>query len=157
MENENLNQINQNIINIGAIIIGFILYFAFLVIPRYLPQTIGSYPAYKYPSSGELVALPRTITKVNTFNQSIIFRQPNNYKTPQKLINCIVWDKKNWLGYYSDESRMVEMRKGRIISEPVEPNNVYIGRFHWWYLRAMGEYVEGDYAETANKHFPKEG
>jgi len=115
--------------NIGAIFLGLILFFFFFIRPDTLPSQIGSYPAQKQPDQS-LMPLNRTVYKVNPLLHTIIYWMPSINETPRKLVDCVVRDKKNWVGHYPDGSGSVEMRKGKIVSE--DPNEVYIGKYHWW-------------------------
>jgi hypothetical protein len=115
--------------NSGAIFLILILFFFFLVWPDILPSQIGSYPTQRQPDQS-LIPLNRTIYKVNPLLHTIIYWMPGIDETPRKLVDCVVRDRKNWIGYYSDYSGFVEMRKGKIVTD--DPNEVYIGKYHWW-------------------------
>ena len=115
--------------SIVAVFLSLIFIFFFFVWPAILPSQIGSYPAQKHPDQS-LMPLNRTVYKVNPLLHTIIYWMPGIDETPHKLVNCVVRDKKNWVGHYPDGSGSVEMRKGKIATE--DPNEVYIGKYHWW-------------------------
>jgi len=119
----------QTVEEVGAILIVILIFFYFFIWPEVLPSQIGSYPAQKQLDQS-LMPLNRTIYKVNPLLHTIIYWMPRIYETPHKLVNCVVRDKKNWVGHYPDGSGFVEMRKGKIVTE--DPNEVYIGKYHWW-------------------------
>ena len=114
---------------IGAIFVGMLFTFYFIIWPEVFPSQIGSYPAQRQPDQS-LIPLNRTVYKVNPLSHTIIYWMPGIDETPRKLVNCVVRDKKNWAGHYPDGSGSVEMRKGKIVTEG--PNEVYIGKYHWW-------------------------
>ena len=115
--------------SIGAVFIGIIIFLYFFILPDVLPSQIGSYPAQRQ-SDQSLIPLNRTVYKVNPLLHTIIYWMPGLYETPRKLVDCVVRDKKNWVGHYPDGSGSVEMRKGKIVTE--DPNEVYIRKYHWW-------------------------
>lgn len=125
----NKGSTKQTVENVGAIFIGILIFFYFFIWPEVLPSQIGSYPAQKQLDQS-LMPLNRTIYKVNPLLHTIIYWMPGIYETPHKLVNCVVRDKKNWVGHYPDGSGSVEMRKGKIATK--DPNEVYIGKYHWW-------------------------
>ncbi|MCX5637391.1 MAG: hypothetical protein NTX52_06830 [Planctomycetota bacterium] len=120
--------------NVGAIFLGLIFFFFIFIWTDILPSQIGSYPVRKQPDQS-LIPLNRTVYKVNPMLHTIIYWMPGIDETPRKLVDCVVRDKKNWIGYYPDGSGSVEMRKGKIVTGG--PNEVYIGKYHWW-LRHFG-------------------
>lgn len=119
---------------IGAAFLALIIFFLLFIRPEILPSQIGSYPAQKQPDQS-LITLNRTVYKVNPLLHTVIYWTPGIHEIPRKLVGCVVRDKKNWVGYYSDGSGSVQMRKGKIVTE--DPNEVYIGKYHWW-LRHFG-------------------
>ncbi len=129
MENE--KHTKKAVESVGGILIGIILICWFIVWPEIFPTEIGSYPAMR-AEDGNLIPLNRIIYKVNPLMQTIIYWMPGVQETPQKLVNCAVRDRKNWIGYYTDDSGAVEMRKGRIVTD--DPNDIYVGRYRWWLL-----------------------
>ena len=128
---ENGKLINRNIETVGAIIIAAIFLFWIFLFPEITPKKIGSYPAQRL-TDGTLMPLNRTIYKVNPLMQTIIYWMPGINETPSRLVDCAVIDKKNWIGYYPDGSGAAKMRKGRIVTD--DPNDIYVGRCHWWLL-----------------------
>ncbi len=112
-----------------AVFLVSILTFFFFVRPDVLPSQIVSYSAQRQPDQS-LMPLNRTVYKVNPLLHTIIYWMPGIVETPRKLVDCVVRNKKNWIGRYPDGSGFVEMRKGKIITE--DPNEVYIGKYHWW-------------------------
>lgn len=128
---ENVKRITTTVETIGAVFIAFFFIFWFVVWPDIFGEQIGSYPAMRQ-ADGNLIPLNRTIYKVNPLMQTIIYWTPGIYETPRKLVGCAVRNKKNWMGYYPDSSGSVEMRKGKIV--PEDPNDIYLGRCHWWLL-----------------------
>ena len=129
MENEKL--INHNIETIGGIIIAAFFIFFFFLFPEITPKQIGSYPVQRQ-ADGTLIPLNRTIYKVNPLMHTIVYWMPGIDETPHKLVNCVVRDKKNWVGYYLDGSGAVKMHKGKIVTD--DPNESYVGRCRWWLL-----------------------
>ncbi|HBG27596.1 MAG: hypothetical protein A2Y10_15840 [Planctomycetes bacterium GWF2_41_51] len=119
--------------NIGFILILIAILFYFFIMPDIVPQEVTSYPAQKL-ENGKLLPLNKTVYKVNPFMQTIIYWMPGIAETPSKLVNCIIKDRKNWIGYYSDGSGLVEMRKGKLVPNNVPNDYIYINRFHWWML-----------------------
>jgi len=124
----------QAVETVGGVFLGLIFLFYFFVWPDVLPSRIGGYPVQKQADESR-IPLNRTVYKVNPLLHTIIYWMPGVDETPRKLANCVVRNKKNWIGYYADGSGSVEMRKGKIVSE--DPNEVYIGKYHWW-LRHFG-------------------
>jgi len=129
MENE--KRITTAVETIGAVFIAFFFIFLFVVWPDIFGEQIGSYPAMRQ-ADGTLIPLNRTIYKVNPLMQTIIYWMPGIDETPRKLVDSAVRNKKNWIGYYSDGSGAVEMRKGKIVTD--DPNDIHVGRWHWWLL-----------------------
>lgn len=91
---------------------------------------ITSYPIIK--KENFTMALNRTIYEVNKKEQTIIYWMPGLEIPPEKLVDCVVRDKKNWIGYFPDRSGHIEMRKGKIVSN--ENDTIYVGKLHWWLL-----------------------
>ena len=89
---------------------------------------ITSYSAWK-GEDGEWIPLNRTVYKVNPAEQTIIYWAPGIYEVPNKLVNCIVRDRKNWVGEYLDGSGKVMMENGREVSD--QEGIIYIGRIRW--------------------------
>ncbi len=116
---------------LGIAFFAAVVIFCFGVWPAIFGGQIGDYPAQRL-EDGILMPLNRTIYEVNPLMQTIIYWMPSIHETPRKLVNCAVRDRKNWIGYYSDGSGAVEMRKGRIVTG--DPNEIYIGRCRWWLL-----------------------
>jgi hypothetical protein len=129
MKNEKRN--TQAVGIIEGVLIFFLLVFLFDVGPDLLPTQIVSYPASRL-ADGTLLPMNRTTYKVNPLMQTIVYWMPGIDETPRKLVDCVVRDKKNWIGYFPDRSGTVEMRKGRIVTD--YPNYIYVGRCHWWLL-----------------------
>lgn len=127
MANEESTRLNVDV----AICAGILFTFFLVVGWDVLPSQIVSYPARKQ-SDQRLLILNRTVYKVNPLLHTIIYWMPGIDGTPCKLVDCVVRDKKNWVGHYPDGSGSVEMRKGKNVSE--DPNIVYIGMCHWWLL-----------------------
>ncbi len=121
------------VVNVGAVIIGIFFFFLFCVSPVILPSEIGSYPAKKMPDNS-LMPLNRTIYKISPMSDTIVYWTPGIAGTPQKLVNCAIRNKKNWVGYYPDGSGPVEMRKGKEVADDNYPDEIYIGKYHWWLL-----------------------
>lgn len=124
--------INNNVETYGGIIFGAILIFLLFLFPEITPKEIGSYPVQRQ-ANGDMVPMNRTIYKISPFLQTIIYWIPGINETPKKLVECVVRDKKNWIGYYPDGSGTVEMRKGKLISK--DPNEIYVGRYRWWLMQ----------------------
>ena len=83
--------------------------------------------------SGERVTLWRTVYKASFEAQTVVYWYPWWRETPEKLINCTVRDKNNWVGEYADHSGKVEMVDGRIVTDT--PGRIYGSSFYWWSLK----------------------
>ena len=128
---ENTRSINNNITSVGGIVLGGLFIWFFFLYPEITSKKIGGYPVKKQ-ADGTLIPLKRTIYKVHPFMQTIIYWMPGIDETPKKLVNCVIRDKKNWVGWYPDGSGIVEMKKGKIVTG--DPNEAYVGRWRWWAL-----------------------
>jgi len=119
-------------IKFWLIVIGIVFGWAWLAT---FGGRIGSYPAVRL-ANGSLRYLPRTIYKVNPSSQTVVFWKPGVCNTPQRLTDCVVFDRRNWTGHYG--IKWVEMQKGKRTYEFEGTNIVPIGSLHWWFLRATG-------------------
>jgi hypothetical protein len=97
---------------------------------------------------GLLIHLGRDVYKVSSNNQTVIYWSPGVAEEPRKLANCIVRDKKNWVGEYKDGSAKLQMVKGDL-SETVSADNTktikeyyekvfYVSKWRWWYANITG-------------------
>ena len=87
--------------------------------------------------SGMLYCLNRTTYKVSEKRQEIIFWWPGIMEEPSRLVNCIVRDRKNWIGEYKDGSGKISMINGKISDPPSDPNELYVSKWRWWYANIM--------------------
>ena len=127
---------------VGIFFMSIFFYVFFVILLN--PSEVGSYPARKQPD-GSLVPLNRTVYKVDPRSDTIIYWMPGIYETPRKIVNCVIRDDKNWIGYYPDGSGPVEMQKGKIVNlHPINlPDGseiVYVGKYHWWMLHLETQY-----------------
>lgn len=109
----------------------FLGVFLFDIVPNFFPTQIVSYPARRL-ADGTLMPLNRTTYKVNPLMQTIIYWTPSICEMPGKLVDCVVRNRKNWIGHYPDGSGTVGMHKGKIVTG--DPNDIYVGCCHWWLL-----------------------
>ncbi|MFC1764084.1 hypothetical protein ACFL6U_18670 [Planctomycetota bacterium] len=117
-----------------AFLTGVLIVLAWHMISVILPSTIGSYPAQKL-ENGDLRPLNRTIYKVNPFTQTVIYWKPGVNETPKRLVDCVVRNKKNWIGYFPGGSGPVQMLKGTRVRYTNDPDNiVYVDDLRWWLL-----------------------
>ena len=93
--------------------------------------SVTVYPTKK-TFSGERIPLMRIAYKASFETQMVVYWYPGWRDIPERLINCTVRDKYNWVGEYIDHSGKVEMVDGRIISKT--PDTIYVSFFYWWYL-----------------------
>jgi hypothetical protein len=93
------------------------------------------YPVSK-DDKGKEFRLNRSIYKVNTDTQTVIFWSPGIYEVPTKLANCSVRDRLHWQCNYSDGSGTLIMNdnKFEILSKGDLPEQdiQYVSRFKWW-------------------------
>ena len=84
---------------------------------------------------GKLIPLNRTTFKVSIARQDVIYWQPDFKLPPRRLRNCVVVDRKNWTGQYSDGSGKLSMVDGKFYVEPSYPDTFYVKGWRWWFIR----------------------
>jgi hypothetical protein len=93
---------------------------------------ITVYPVGTY--DGKLIFLNRTTFKVSVARQDIISWSPDVKFPPSRLRNCVVVDRKNWTGEYSDGSGELSMVDGKFYEEPSYPDTFYVKGWRWWFI-----------------------
>jgi hypothetical protein len=83
--------------------------------------------------NGLLIGLNRTTYKVSFKRQEIVYWMPGIYEQPRRLVNCVVRDRKNWVGEYQDGSGKEIMIKGKLSEEPPSKYYFYVTKWRWWY------------------------
>jgi hypothetical protein len=93
------------------------------------------YPISK-DDKGKEISLNRSIYKINTDSQTVIFWSPGIYEVPTKLANCSVRDRLHWQCNYSDGSGTLIMNNNKFEilsnSDLPEQDIQYVSRFKWW-------------------------
>lgn len=124
-DEEKTTRINTGIITLVLFLLTFIWWNVLF------SSEIVSYPTTK--DNNNTLPLNRTIYKVNESEQTVIYWMPGFSNPPSKLANCVVRDKKNWIGHYPDGSGSVYMSKGKIV--PDENIDLkYVNKYYWWLL-----------------------
>jgi len=124
---------------ITAIIVGFGSAF---LIGRSANPTITSYPAVRQ-ADGTLKALEKIDYRIKLAKNTITCWGPGCSTHFLNLFIAQIYDKKNWRASgrdgYDSSNRTVQMEKGKIVMQHYlmqqDPNEIYIGRVHWWLLR----------------------
>jgi hypothetical protein len=98
--------------------------------------SVTVYPTRK-TDTGKRFPLNRTTYKASFETQTVVYWMPGLYEVPQRLVNCIVRDKYNWVGEYIDHSGKVQMVDGKIVNDT--PDTIYVSSFSWWYLVIKGK------------------
>jgi hypothetical protein len=86
-------------------------------------------------TDGTLTPLNRTVTRVNPSRQTIIYWRPGEFEVPKKLVDCVVRNRNNWVGYHHETYEKVEMSKGVIIEENIDSGVRQVNGFRWWILK----------------------
>lgn len=88
---------------------------------------------------GEIIPLNRTVFKVSVEQQDIIYWMPDIDEEPDRLINCVVRDKRNRIGEYLDRSGKLSMVKGKFQESSSVPGMFYIKGWRWWFIHITGK------------------
>ncbi|MGW8286296.1 MAG: hypothetical protein ACWGPR_11315 [Candidatus Deferrimicrobiaceae bacterium] len=100
-------------------------------------ETVTVYPT-RETVSGKQITSRRIAFKASFETQKVVYWYPGWRETPERLINCTVFDEDNWAGEYIDHSGKVEMEGGMIVGSA--PGISYVSSVHWWYLHIKEKY-----------------
>jgi hypothetical protein len=102
-------------------------------------------------ADGKLIPLNRTTFKVSIARQDVIYWRPDFELPPRRLRNCVVVDRKNWTGEYSDGSGKLSMVKGKFHVEASYPGIFYVKGWRWWFITIKSWFGIYEMMATINK------
>ena len=111
---------------------------------EHIDSKITSYPALckgkvnNGVCSGKILRLNRSIYKVSVKRQEVIHWMPNVFEEPQKITDCIIRDRNNWVCKYSDGSGGIKVIRGKFEDSKQGKTSggifFYLPWWHWWFI-----------------------